>query len=86
MVEVFKTDVDDHKDASMLVAIIQKTFVDYKVNFDLDDCDRILRVQSTKAVHVSQVLDILRDFGFYIEVLNEVELSTADNMHQTSPL
>ena len=43
-VEVFKTNVADPERAKWLVDQIERNFANCKVNFDLDDCDRILRV------------------------------------------
>ena len=42
-IEVFKTNVADPERAKWLVDQIEKQFTNCKVNFDLDDCDRILR-------------------------------------------
>lgn len=47
MVEVFKTNVEESVHACMLVDQIHKTFKNYKANFDLEDCDKILRVECT---------------------------------------
>jgi hypothetical protein len=70
MVEVFKTNVAESDHAKMLVAQIHRAFTHYSANFDLDDCDRILRVQSTSGyVMAGPVIDLLRDLGFYAEVL-----------------
>ena len=46
MVEVFKTNVKDQAVADKLIEQIHKTFIHYKANFDLQDCDNILRVKS----------------------------------------
>lgn len=45
MVEVFKTNVTPMSKAKMLIQSIEKHFPDYKTNFDLSDCDKILRVE-----------------------------------------
>jgi hypothetical protein len=72
MVEVFKTNVKDHEHAIMLVDRIHETFQGYKANFDLDDCDHILRVKSTTGcVQPSDLIDLLKDFGFNAEVLSD---------------
>jgi hypothetical protein len=47
MIEVFKTDVPDREKAKRLIEEIHKTFAGYKANFDLDDCDKVLRVVSS---------------------------------------
>ena len=70
MVEVFKTNVKEVEQARMLADHIQKTFVGYAASFDLEDCDRILRVEcATGLIQASWVIDILHFFGFKAEVL-----------------
>lgn len=44
MIEVFKTDVSNREVANGLLTEIQTAFAGYKVNFDLSDSDKILRV------------------------------------------
>lgn len=45
MVEVFVTDISDKKKADLITAII-KTRLNYsRVDIDVDDCDRVLRVE-----------------------------------------
>jgi hypothetical protein len=70
MVEVFKTNVKEDHHAKLLVHHIHQNFVEYKANFDLDDCDKILRVKSSKGQVESMVLiDLLKELGFDAEVL-----------------
>ncbi len=70
MVEVFKTNVTNREDANKVSCLIQKNFVDYKVNFDLEDCDKILRVEcSARKIEPELVIDLLPNYGFYAEVL-----------------
>lgn len=72
MVEVFKTNVEEREHADMLIDQIHKTFTEYKANFDLDDCDRILRVKSISGViQSSKVINLLKDFGFHSEELGD---------------
>ena len=44
MIEVFKTNITCPAKAMQLVEAIQQTFAPYTANFDLDDCDKVLRV------------------------------------------
>ena len=44
MVEVFKTNVEDPGLADLLISHIHQTLPDYQANFDLEDCDKILRI------------------------------------------
>jgi hypothetical protein len=70
MVEVFKTNVKDPGHAKRLIEQIHQNFSDYKANFDLEDCDNILRVQSTTGfVQSSFLIALLEEFGYTAEVL-----------------
>ncbi|GAC1396966.1 MAG: hypothetical protein NVSMB63_17400 [Sediminibacterium sp.] len=70
MVEVFKTNVTDRNHAGMLLDHIHATFSDYIANFDLEDCDKILHVQSaTGYIQPSCLIALLKRFGFSVEVL-----------------
>ena len=70
MVEVFKTNVVSRGQAALLLQQIHKRFPAYRANFDLQDCDRILRVVSaTGVVEVAAVMKLLHDNGFYAEPL-----------------
>ena len=45
-VEVFKTTVEKPSEAGLIVEKLQQRFPYYRINFDLADCDRILRVEA----------------------------------------
>lgn len=70
MIEVFKTNVFNDEHAIMLLGEIHSGFSQYKANFDLDDRDKILRVESVAGyVDSSFVIKLLDSFGFYAETL-----------------
>lgn len=68
MVEVFRTNVDNENAARELTRVLSSVFPLGRVNFDLDDCDRILRIEHA-SVCVESVLFIMRSNGFSCEVL-----------------
>jgi len=68
-VEVFKTNVVDPERAKCLVDQIERNFTHCKVNFDLDDCDRILRVVSEGKIQSDLLIDLLKNVGCTAEVL-----------------
>ena len=47
MVEIFKTNIEREGTAKDLKLELLEQFPDCKINFDLEDCDRILRIEST---------------------------------------
>ncbi len=82
MVEVFRTNVGGEAKASMVLDQIHRAFADYKANFDLEDCDKILRVKCVKGeINSHLVIDLLKTFGCQAEVLpDEVHVQAAWNL------
>lgn len=73
IIEVFKTNVENADLATMLARQIRSSFSDYTANFDLDDCDRILRVVSPDDhIQTARLMHLLKDFGVRAEVLPDV--------------
>ena len=70
MVEVFKTNVKDGDHAAKLMAVIHKQRTNYKANFDLEDCDKILRIECHSShIEVYFVIGLLEYFGFNADIL-----------------
>ncbi len=69
-VEVFKTNVQHVKEARKLLAVLQAHFPDCSFNFDLEDCNKILRAQGKRVVQdTSNLIQIVAATGHQIEVL-----------------
>ena len=72
MVEVFKTNITKQKQSKQIIEKLNQTFPKYKINFDLEDCDNILRIENPVGeVHNDYVIQLISDVGFYIEPLRE---------------
>ncbi|MGB0176802.1 MAG: hypothetical protein ACPF9D_06535 [Owenweeksia sp.] len=70
MTEVFKTNVDRPEAAEELLGRIQSMFPDYRVVFDLEDCDRILKVVNPEGeVTLAPLLQIVLEAGYELESL-----------------
>jgi len=78
MVEVFKTNVEDLYASESLIDLIHNSFDEYKANFDLMDCDNILRIQTKngKPVEVQLLIKLLNEQGYEASVLPD-EVMTA---------
>ena len=73
MIEVFRTNVKERFHADQLLEQIHKSFPAYKANFDLEDCDNILRIKSESGmVHPIPVIHLLNECGFHAEPLPDV--------------
>jgi hypothetical protein len=68
MVEVFKTNVSEMTVADEISALLQHHFPECRVNFDLDDCDRVLRIAG-KNVHAAKVMMLVTGRGFACSVM-----------------
>ena len=70
MVEVFKTNVVNPEHAKMLREQIKLNYSEYEVNFDLEDCDRILRIKSLRGtVQTDLIIKLMNEFGFAAQIL-----------------
>ncbi len=81
MIEVFKTNVQTHTQAAELLGHIHRNFTGYKANFDLDDCDRILRVKADPGpVQAYQLVELLEAAGFEVSVLPDELPASLDSL------
>lgn len=71
MIEVFKTDVKRPEDASRLISEIDANFSGCVANFDLSDCDRILRIKHPSDIDPALFIELLGRYGYQAEVLSD---------------
>ena len=69
MVEVFKTNVHKRSQSKMLLCHLTEAFPSFKINFDLTDCDKVLRVEGDNPEAI-RIAILLKQYGFTCEVLN----------------
>lgn len=67
-VEVFKTDVNNKILAKKVIDMLYREFPDCRINFDLDDCDKVLRIEGEDLL-AEMVRDIVTQQGIVCEVL-----------------
>ncbi|TSD64650.1 hypothetical protein FFF34_012135 [Inquilinus sp. KBS0705] len=67
-VEVFKTNVNEANISRRLTEQLLKCFPASKVNFDLEDCDNVLRVEGT-GICPKRIIELLNHNGHHCEVL-----------------
>ncbi len=68
MIEIFKTNVQNERESFRIMDALNHCFPDFKINFDLSDCDNILRIESAQ-IDIPAVLYILKDLGVHCELL-----------------
>jgi len=68
MVEVFKTNVRSIRKAKHVIQKLAEEFPAHKINFDLDDCDKILRVQG-KNILQEEIINVVTALNYQCEIL-----------------
>ena len=68
MVLVFKTNVNSSSKVKRVAPKLNKLFPNSKWNFDLKDCDRILRFESDNDIR-KEIIILMRILGFDCEAL-----------------
>lgn len=70
MITIFKTDVHDTKDEfHLLHNVLLRKYPGFKINFDLEDCDKILRIEGTN-LSTQDVVGLLNSYGFFCKELD----------------
>jgi hypothetical protein len=69
MVEVFKTDIKCELMAEKVKISLLQIWPHLKINFDLEDCDSILRVES-ELIPINEIITHLRKIGILCEILD----------------
>lgn len=69
MVEVFKTDVYEEEKSLAIVQTLLQYFPDNKINFDLEDCDKILRIEGENILS-ERIKELMNEAGHRCEVLD----------------
>ena len=68
VIEVFKTNIQEREVAYKVSLELAKHFPNTKINFDLDDCDNILRVEGN-GFSIQAVVEAAKTLGFICEPL-----------------
>lgn len=71
MVEIYKTNVKDALEAQLVLSHIHKKIPGCKANFDLEDCDSILRTETKEYLETNKIITLLEQLGYYCAVLSE---------------
>ncbi len=68
MVEVFRTNVRHKRKAKMILDILSKQFPLFNINFDLEDCDKVLRVEGNH-IRRDKITRLVAENGYQCNVL-----------------
>ena len=70
MIEVFKTNVQNKAQAERVIKFLREDFSGANINFDLQDCDKILRMDGIERSYIQTIIADLNNLGFTCEILN----------------
>lgn len=68
MVEIFKTNMPDRSQAERMLSLLVMHFRESRINFDMHDCDKILRVEANH-IMPEKVIELMQMHGYHCQVL-----------------
>lgn len=71
MIAIFKTNVQNKAQAKPVLNLLKEAFPGARINFDLNDCDKILRAEGIKRSYTRAIIHDLNKLGFQCEILND---------------
>ena len=70
MIILIKTNVADKQSANHITRKVKRKYHVTDVNFDLEDCDRILRIATNGSrVDAGRIIDLVGEFGYSAHLL-----------------
>ncbi len=67
-IEIFKTDVEDEQLATEVKMLLLGQFPLSRINFDLQDCDKVLRIEGS--ICTEAVMKLVRSKGIACNILD----------------
>lgn len=68
MVEIFRTNINEPIHANAMAVTLRKYFPESGITFDLEDCDKILRIEAAR-IPATKIIEILKANGYQCEIL-----------------
>jgi hypothetical protein len=69
-IEVFKTNVESLHAVKRLKLLLEKLLPGCKINFDIEDCDKILRAKGD-GVDKEKIIELMNYYNYFCEPLND---------------
>ena len=71
IVKVFKTNILDQATAAQITKQLESYLEESRINFDLDDCDNILRIESLRRdIGDLEIQELVTKWGYRCEPLH----------------
>jgi len=69
MLYIYKTNIENKSDVDMLRNSLDQILGSEKWNIDLNDCDKVFRMESVTEADMIKALETIRDRGFHFDEL-----------------
>ena len=69
-VEIFKTNVSNQQLANQIVGDLKQLYPYYRINFDLEDYDKVLRIEGNNSIDILEILNYGKNHNIHIELIN----------------
>ena len=70
LVEIFKTNIQKKEEAVLILEKLNRCFPGCVINFDLEDCDKVLRIEGHQ-FSPGEIIEILSENNYQCEILKE---------------
>ncbi len=67
-VEIFRTNIQKKRTAGKVLSELSKRFPECEINFDLEDCDNILRIAGAD-FKIQELVETVAELGYFCEIL-----------------
>lgn len=68
-IEVYRTNVEEVSSAKMILDEIRQSHPNSDPSFDLEDCDKVLRIEDSSGINHIKIKEIIQNHGFYLDSL-----------------
>lgn len=68
MVEVYKTNVRHRRQAKKILDVLWKRYPMFSINFDLEDCDKVLRIEGEN-IPKEKIARLVVENGYLCSIL-----------------
>lgn len=69
-VEIYKTNVQEAYEANLILKMLLEHLPNYKINFDLSDSDKILRVEAPM-INVEKIIFLVTNINYECELIQD---------------
>lgn len=68
MIEIFATDIATTEIANLIFEQLQSIWPDARVVFDLEDCDKILKIENSE-IDAEGIIHLVAKYGYQCQIL-----------------